>query len=257
MSSTTGIVSDTLSDESQTTPQEQASAVPQVTRWLENLHLNTLAPGSSTGSANGGNDNSKGTRVGAPIEFTGSKARVEPFILQCQLVFTMDGDRYAATHKKVLYVVSYRKGAAFEFVLPHLKDYLENGGQAKGTTRAILGSHSALIAELRSTFGYGNEKQEAERAIQSIRQRGSAAKYKAEFQILSAKLNWNDEAIAAQFYHGFKENVKDEIARGERPKTFRAMADIPVRIDTASGKDSWKGKGTSLRPGPIGRPSGT
>lgn len=233
MSSTTSTVSDTPSDESETTPQEQASAIPQVTKWLETLDLNAMAPGSSTtGSANGGGTRGSGTKVGAPIEFTGSKAQVEPFILQCQLVFAMDSDRYPTNAKQVLYVISYMKGPAFEFVQPHLKDYLEQGTNSKATTKAMLGSRTTLFEEIRSTFGYGNELQEAERAIQGTRQRGSAAKYKAEFQILSAKLNWNDEAIAAQFYQGLKDNVKDEIARGDRPTKFKDMAEMAIRIDT-------------------------
>jgi len=174
-------------------------------------------------------------KVGAPTEFTGARTQVEPFILQCRIVFAIDHEKWTSQHKRLMYIVSYMKGPAFEFIQPYLKDYLEHLSPVedrKDSTRAILRTSDTLFQEIRSTFGYGNEQQEAERAIQNIRQRNSAAKYKAEFQILVAKLNWNDEAIAAQFYQGLKENIKDEIAKGDRPTTFKGMSDLAIKIDT-------------------------
>jgi hypothetical protein len=57
------------------------------------------------------------------------------------------------------------------------------------------------------------------------------AKYKAEFQTLVVKTSWNDEAIIAQFYRGLKEQIKDEIARRERPTTPKGMYDLTMKID--------------------------
>ncbi|KAK5678559.1 hypothetical protein LTS10_009003 [Elasticomyces elasticus] len=125
-----------------------------------------MAPGSSTGSATGGNGNTN--------------------------VFAIDYDKWNSQHKRLMYIISYIKGSAFEFIQPHLKDYLGHLSKLedrKDSTRRILRSDDSLYKELRSTFGYGNEQLEAERAIQNIRQRGSTAKYKAEFQILVARLN--------------------------------------------------------------------
>ena len=62
---------------------------------------------------------------------------------------------------------------------------------------------------------------EAERALQSIQQRGPVSKYNAEFQTLVVKTNWDDQAIASHFYRGLKDVIKDEIARRDsRPTTF-------------------------------------
>ena len=187
------------SEGSQPTPND-SDPLPQVTQWLETLDLNEMAPGSTTGSVSGGHSNNFGAKVGNPVEFTGGRNQVEPFILQCQLVFALDQDKWTGNHKKLMYIISYMKGPAFEFIQPHLKDYLEHLSvitDRKESTRRILHADASLYKEIRSTFGYGNEQQEAERAIQGIRQRTSAAKYKAEFQILAAKLGWNNEALAA------------------------------------------------------------
>jgi hypothetical protein len=246
MSATSSSESETPSETSQPTPQEQSTAVPQVTQWLETLDLNRMAPGSTTGSVNGGDNRGNGMKVGSPTEFNGGRNQVEPFILQCRLVFAMDQEKWTSQHKRLMYIVSYMKGPAFEFIQPHLRDYLENLSNVEGrkdTTRRILRGDSALFEEIKTTFGYGNEQQEAERAIQGIRQKGSAAKYRADFQILVAKLDWNDQAIAAQFYQGLKENVKDEIARGDRPTTFKDMCNTAIRIDTRIWERQMEKKG--------------
>lgn len=254
MSSTTPAASNHPSDDEPPTPQPQTSAIPQVTRWLENLNLNDMAPGSTTGSVGGDGHHRNGLKIGAPIEFTGGRNQVETFILQCQLVFNVNAEKWTSQNKRMLYIISYMKGAAFEFIQPHLKDYLEHPEvvtDRKTSTRRILTRDVTLFEELRTTFGYGNEQQDAERALQALRQKGSAAKYKAEFQIQAAKLEWNDEALAAQFYLGLKENVKDEMARDDRPDTFHEMWETAIKIDTRIYDRQLERKGT-FRPGPIG-----
>jgi hypothetical protein len=118
--------------------------------------------------------------------------------------------------------------------LPHLEDYLENpeSGDQKATTKVILAGPAVFFSELQTAFGYGSEKMEAERALQSIQQRGPVSKYKAEFQTLVVKTNWDDHAITSHFYRGLKDVIKDEIARREnRPTTFQEMYEVALKID--------------------------
>jgi hypothetical protein len=61
----------------------------------------------------------------------------------------------------------------------------------------VFASVNALFDEMEETSDYSNEALEAERDIQALRQYASAAKYKAEFQILATKIKWNDEALAS------------------------------------------------------------
>jgi hypothetical protein len=61
----------------------------------------------------------------------------------------------------------------------------------------------------------------------------SVAAYKAEFQILAAKIDWNDEALASQFYRGLKERVREEITLcNKQPDTLKDMFDLAITIDT-------------------------
>jgi hypothetical protein len=86
---------------------------------------------------------------------------------------------------------------------------------------------------MEETFDYSDDTREAERDIRILRQRTSAVAYKAEFQILAAKIDWNDDALASQFYRGLKERVREEITlHNDRPDTLKGMFDIVVTIDT-------------------------
>ena len=57
--------------------------------------------------------------------------------------------------------------------------------------------YSALFNAIEETFDYSNDTLEAERDIRMLRQKTSAAAYKAEFQILAAKIEWNDNALSS------------------------------------------------------------
>ncbi|KAM0708543.1 hypothetical protein Q7P35_005195 [Cladosporium inversicolor] len=96
-----------------------------------------------------------------------------------------------------------------EWIQLHLEDYLENEWAAmKSTTRAIMATKKELFKEMQASFGYGNEQMEAE-----------------------LKTSWNDEAVTAQFYRGLKDQIKDEIACGDRPTTPKEMYDLAIKID--------------------------
>jgi hypothetical protein len=133
-----------------------------------------------------------------------------------------------------MFLTSYLRGPAYEWILPHLEDYLEHqdpNGQ-KDTTKSILADPETFFRELQTAFGYGSEKMEAERALQSIQQRGPVSKYKAEFQTLVVKTNWDNEAVTSHFYRGLKDVIKDKIAkRDTRPTTFQEMYEVALRIN--------------------------
>jgi hypothetical protein len=232
-------VNDTSSEEESdddSTPEEPATpldtnqSIPLVTNWLQNVTLDDMSVnGSTTGNANGGGS----FKVNSPTEFSGQRNQVKTFKLQCLTYLTLNQEKLNTNRKQLLFLTSYLRGPAYEWILPHLEDFLEHPdyNELKDTTKAIMAGKTAFFNELQATFGYGNEQMEAERALQAIQQRGPVAKYKAEFQTLVVKTSWNDEAVTAQFYRGLKDQIKDEIARGDRPTTPREMYDLAMKID--------------------------
>jgi len=136
---------------------------------------------------------------------------------------------------KLLFAMSYLRGKALEWIQPHMEDYVDNTnpGDLNENTIAILGSVDAFFAAIKETFDVGNDTLEADRDLRALRQRTSAAAYRAEFSILAAKVGWNDDALASQFYRGLKEQVRIEITmRHERPSNLKDMADLAIQIDT-------------------------
>jgi hypothetical protein len=73
--------------------------------------------------------------------------------------------------KQMLFVVSFLRGPAYDWIHPHLKDYLTytNPDRQKASTKKVFASVNALFDEMEETFDYGNEALEAERDIQALR----------------------------------------------------------------------------------------
>jgi hypothetical protein len=134
-----------------------------------------------------------------------------------------------------LFALSYLRGKALEWIQPHIEDFIDHpsGEGASPRTVEILSTEARFFVAIKETFDVGNDTLEADRDLRVLRQRTSAAAYRAEFSILAAKVGWNDDALASQFYRGLKDQVRTEITMHyERPSTLRDMADLAIRIDT-------------------------
>ena len=57
------------------------------------------------------------------------------------------------------------------------------------------------------------------------------------------KTDWNDEAQMAVYYKGFKEIVKNDIAKQERPENLEEMFLLAIRIDQRLYKRRLERKG--------------
>jgi hypothetical protein len=139
------------------------------------------------------------------------------------------------TRSKMLFALSYFRGKALEWIQPHMEDFIDHptGEGASPRTVEILGLESRFFAAIKETFDVGNDALEADRDLRVLRQRTSAAAYRAEFSILAAKVGWNDDALASQFYQGLKDQVRIEITMHHvRPSTLKDMADLAIQIDT-------------------------
>ena len=62
-------------------------------------------------------------------------------------------------------------------------------------------------------FGEVDEKVLAAQKVQQLYQKQLASTYIAEFQQISSHLDWDNKALADQFYYGLKDNIKDKITK--------------------------------------------
>jgi hypothetical protein len=227
-------VDDTPSEAgSEPTPEVRTESIEITTQWLDNFHIESEMSEHSTNGTPTGSGGT--TKVNPPAEFTGRRDQIKSFQLQCKLYWEMHPEKFLGHRKRVLFALSYFRGKALEWIQPHMEDFIDHpsGEGAKEGTAAILGSSNRLFASMKEVFDVGNDTLEADRDLRVLRQRTSAAAYRAEFSILAAKVGWNDDALASQFYRGLKDQVRTEITmHHERPSTLKGMADLAMQIDS-------------------------
>ena len=157
-------------------------------------------------------------KVHLPEPFEGNRAHLKQFLMQMELYFGFNIDRFPDHETKVLFVVSYLKGKAYQWIAPLLEDFLENAAtpdNREEATTVMFGNYAYFKLEITRIYGDVDLACNAERSIMSLRQTTSAAVYAAEFQQYSPQTEWDDVALTAQFYKGLKDSVKDDIARTE------------------------------------------
>ena len=76
-----------------------------------------------------------------------------------------------------------------------------------------------------------DEKRKAQIDLESVKQKGSAAVYAADFQRIAFLIRYDDKALKRSYYRGLKKEVKDEIARSNEPGTLELLIRSASRID--------------------------
>ena len=154
-----------------------------------------------------------------------------------ELYIGFNSTRFASDTERVLWTVTLFRGAALNWVEGFVQDYLKNHNNGavsramQKDTIEIFHTFDGFKEKLMRVFGEVDEKRQASREVQSLKQRGSAATYTAEFQRNAVKTGWNDEALKEQYYRGLKDAVKDDIAREERPEALEDLIELAIKID--------------------------
>ncbi len=158
-------------------------------------------------------------RASPPDTFDGTRGKLRTFLSQVELCFFLEPRQFSTHQKRVLYSITFLRGAAFDWANVFLRDFLDNMDRTerRNETNEVMESWIKFKERLQQTFGDIDEERTAERRLQSLRQTGSAADYAAQFQRYGTQTEWDDAALTAQFYKGLKDHVKDDIARGDRP----------------------------------------
>jgi len=72
--------------------------------------------------------------------------------------------------------------------------------------------------------------------IVDIKQSESAFKYIAAFQLIAAKIKWNDSTFTAQFYKELKNVIKNEITHMNKLATLHAMISKAMMLNNQQYK---------------------
>lgn len=162
-------------------------------------------------------------KLKTPPEYDGNnKAACSTFISHLNLYINASPHSFPDDHAKVVFAASYLRGRAFAWLEPHLLR----------PDAPILHDYSLFVSELLRNMGDPDRERNTTRRLQALTQTSSAAAYSAEFFQLSAFLNWNDDALRAQFYTGLKSEVKDALALSNSdPDSVKGLSDLAIRLD--------------------------
>lgn len=163
-------------------------------------------------------------KVASPEFFYGQRNKVNQFITQLKMVITLQPSRFPDEQKKVGYAATFLRDEALLWIQPFLD-------KPEFEQPAWLHSFASFTKELKRIFGDPDEVATAERMLFQCRQRGSASRYITEFRRHAALLDWDSHALAAQFYRGLRDNIKDELARVGRPDDLEELINTTIRID--------------------------
>ena len=85
--------------------------------------------------------------------------------------------------------------------------------------------------KLDKLYGDHRKAPNAERELIALKQKGLVADYVAAFHGLAAKIDQDEVVLAATFYSGLKDNVKDEFARIDRLEEIQDLINKAINID--------------------------
>ena len=67
--------------------------------------------------------------------------------------------------------------------------------------------------------------------IQHLQQTESVQEYTSKFYVMLAKMEWDDDALAAIYYKGLKDPIKNKLSREDITKDMDKIVEKAVQID--------------------------
>ncbi|RXN36864.1 Pol poly [Labeo rohita] len=188
---------------------------------VERLDRLTLSGFASAPSTVGPSPLSSEPRVNNPPTYAGEPKSCKSFLIQCEVVFSLQSRTYASETSKVAYIISLLTGRAREW------------GTAVWESQArCCFDFESFKDEMIKTFDQSVFGKEASRLLASIQQgRRSVADYSVEFRTLAATSEWNAEALVARFLEGLNDTFKDELYAREVPDRLDDLISLALRLD--------------------------
>ncbi|RAL58494.1 hypothetical protein DID88_005198 [Monilinia fructigena] len=153
-------------------------------------------------------------KIALPDKYQGSRQELDTFLLQLEIYFRFNQDKFTEKESKSIWAVSYLRGEAGKWIQPYLRDYFKHDDRERmQPTRTIFDSFEGFKTEIRRIFGNSNELEVAEDKIFNLKQTGSALKYATEFRRYAGTTKWDEVAIMSHYRKGLKPEVRLELDR--------------------------------------------
>jgi hypothetical protein len=173
-------------------------------------------------------------RISQPDKFSGDRKQLNSFLLQMEIYFSFNDDKFESYYAKSLFASSFLRGSAQDWIEPFITDFYENKATCgkMANTKAIFRGWDGFKTEIRKMFGDFDAVQIAVRKLLDHRQTGSAMNYSTEFQRYGAKTGWDAIALIELYKRGLKPHLREELARaGIVFPNLNTMIEAVVQLD--------------------------
>ena len=139
--------------------------------------------------------------------FNSSRSKLKAYLAQIDLYISFNLKKFKSKVNKVMQVVSFLKGLAFNQIKFFLNNYVNNPSNNNRELEmlAIFRSYMEYKKRINCIFGDINAIHLVERHIQALQQYKLATAYTVEFQQYTKRTDQNNKALTAQFYRGLKD----------------------------------------------------
>jgi PAS domain-containing protein len=141
---------------------------------------------------------------------------------------------------KVRFIGGHLKGGAWNWFEPFMRERNEKPIEewSERTTK-LFSSYEELRKAMIQVFGDIDERKTAARKLQRLRQTTSVRNYITEFQMITANLDWDREALEDKFQEGLKQGIKDAlIFFPTEPRNMEELFERAQKID----REQWSGR---------------
>ena len=143
-------------------------------------------------------------KVQPPEAFYGDRNGFRAWLSQLNLFFSLSYNTIRDDRARVLYACSYIKGPAYAYVEATVDSAVT------GPAAEELNNYDMFIQRLQLVFGPIDQKAQAQRELQTLKQKKSwsVEQYAAEFKRWQLLAGWNEDALIHHFKEGLQEHVR-------------------------------------------------
>lgn len=156
-----------------------------------------------------------------PSSYAGEPTECRAFLIQCEVVFSLQPQTYAEDRARVAFVLSLLTGRAREW-----------GTSVREANAPCCSKYSLFKEEMTKGFDRSVFGSEASRLLATLRQgRRSVADFAIEFRTLASTSGWNNPALVARFLEGLSLELREEIYARGAPAELDPLIDLAIRLD--------------------------
>uniref|UniRef100_A0A183CNF4 CCHC-type domain-containing protein n=1 Tax=Globodera pallida TaxID=36090 RepID=A0A183CNF4_GLOPA len=146
----------------------------------------------------------KKSSASKPPEYNGERGqKARDFTFACNLYISTSDLRFDTVDQQILFVVSYLRGEAREWIRPFLEK------EMSGIPQPILNDMTLFEEAFEEAFGEVEQAEVYRQKYRNLKQTKSVVDYISNFRTYSSALGYNEATLKDDFYSGLKDEIQD------------------------------------------------